>query len=104
MKDLGVPPFLLASSVIGVMAQRLLRRTCVHCAAETALTPDELAALLVPLPLLPGGVKLLKGIGCERCRGTGFLGRIGVFEILGVNAELRELINRSASTAELQAC
>src|SRR5712692_1382890 len=104
MKDLGVPPFLLASSVIGVMAQRLLRRTCAHCAVEVSLTADELAALQVPLPLLPGGVKLIKGTGCVRCRGTGFLGRIGVFEILSVNSEMRELINRSASFSELQAC
>jgi len=104
MKDLGVPPFLLASSVIGVMAQRLLRRNCVHCSVEISLTADELAALQVPLPLLPGGVKLIKGAGCVRCRGTGFLGRIGVFEIISVDAEMREQINRSASLSELQAC
>jgi general secretion pathway protein E len=104
MKDLGVPPFLLASSVLGVMAQRLLRRICIHCASETSLTPDEVAALQVPLPLLAAGVRLQKGTGCVRCRGTGFLGRIGVFEMLHVNAEMRDQINAGRSLAELQQC
>ena len=102
MKDLGVPPFLIASSLIGVMAQRLVRRNCHHCATESALAPDELVALQVPLPLLSGGVHLLKGAGCVRCRNTGYFGRIGVFEILPVNSELRDLINRGAHLSELQ--
>ncbi|HEX9507797.1 MAG TPA: GspE/PulE family protein [Myxococcales bacterium] len=104
MKDLGVPPFLLSSSILGVMAQRLLRRICIHCATETSLTPDEVAALQVPLPLLASGVRLQKGTGCVRCRGTGFLGRIGVFEMLHVNAEMRDQINAGGSLAELQQC
>ena len=54
MKDLGVPPFLLSSCLLGVMAQRLLRRVCSRCAQEHSLTPDELLALGAPLPLLPG--------------------------------------------------
>src|SRR5262250_166028 len=100
MKDLGVAPFLLASSLIGVMAQRLLRRLCPHCATETSLTPDELASLQVPIPLLPGGVRLMRGTGCPRCRHTGFLGRSGVFEILDVTPEIRDLINRGAHLAQ----
>lgn len=102
MKDLGVAPFLLASSLIGVMAQRLLRRICAHCASETVLTPDELASLRVPIPLLPGGVRLLRGAGCVRCRGTGFFGRTGVFEMLNVTPNLRDLVNRGVHLAELQ--
>ena len=96
MRDLGVPSFLLAQSLLGVMAQRLLRRVCSHCAEETTLTPDELLALQAPLPLLPGGVRLLKGAGCVRCRGTGFVGRTGVFEIVTSGGELRDLISREA--------
>lgn len=103
MKDLGVPPFLLASSLLGVMAQRLLRRVCTHCAVETHLTADQLAALSTPLPLLPGGVKLMQGAGCTRCRGTGFYGRTGVFEILPVTTALREKITLGATNAELTA-
>jgi general secretion pathway protein E len=102
MKDLGVAPFLLASSLIGVMAQRLLRQVCLHCAAETALTTDQLAALGVPLPLLPGGIRLMRGTGCVRCRNTGLFGRTGVFEILDVSPEIRDLINRGVQLAELQ--
>ncbi|WP_164017265.1 GspE/PulE family protein [Pyxidicoccus trucidator] len=96
MRDLGVPSFLLAQSLLGVMAQRLLRRVCSHCAEETTLTPDELLALQAPLPLLPGGVRLLRGAGCVRCRGTGFVGRTGVFEIVTSGGELRDLISREA--------
>ncbi|SEL98032.1 general secretion pathway protein E [Stigmatella aurantiaca] len=96
MKDLGVPPFLLSQSLVGLMAQRLLRRVCAHCAQEATLTPDELIALQVPLPLLPGGVRLRKGAGCVRCRGTGYLGRTGVFEIVSVGAELKELVTQAA--------
>jgi general secretion pathway protein E len=102
MKDLGVPPFLIASSMIGVMAQRLVRRNCRHCSAENSLAPDELVALQVPLPLLSGGVHLVKGTGCVRCRNTGYFGRIGVFEMLQVNSELRDLINRGVHLSELQ--
>jgi general secretion pathway protein E len=103
MRDLGVPPFLLASSLLGVMAQRLLRRVCAHCAQPTGLTPDELTALQTPLPLLPDGVRLLRGAGCVRCRGTGYYGRTGAFEIVGAHGELRDLIARSASQPELVA-
>jgi general secretion pathway protein E len=101
MKDLGVPPFLLASSLLGVMAQRLVRRLCSHCAEETTLTQDELAALGAPLPLLPTGIKLMRGKGCVRCRGTGYYGRTAVFEIVTATSEVRELINRGAGLEEI---
>ncbi|RKH13755.1 type II/IV secretion system protein [Corallococcus sp. CA053C] len=101
MKDLGVPAFLLAQSLLGVMAQRLLRRVCVHCAEEAVLTSDELQALQAPLPLLPGGVRLMKGAGCVRCRGTGYSGRTGVFEIVSTTHEVRELIANDAPHSEL---
>jgi len=101
LRDLEVPPFLLASSMLGVMAQRLMRRVCPHCAQPTTLTPDELIALGAPLPLLPGGVRILKGAGCARCRNTGYMGRTGVFEIVTLTAEMRELITRSAPYSAL---
>jgi len=101
MKDLGVPPFLLSSCLLGVMAQRLLRRVCSRCAAEHNLTQDELLALGAPLPLLPGGVQIVQGAGCVHCRGTGFYGRTGVFEIMPVTAEIRDAIARGANTPEL---
>jgi general secretion pathway protein E len=101
MKDLGVPPFLLAQSLLGVMAQRLLRRVCEKCAQPTSLTPDQLAALKAPLPLLPGGVELRAGAGCVRCRNTGFYGRVGVFEMLPATEAVRQLIAQGAAAPEL---
>ncbi|MDQ3266318.1 MAG: Flp pilus assembly complex ATPase component TadA [Myxococcota bacterium] len=101
MQDLGVPPFLLSSSLLGVMAQRLLRRICPNCAQETSLTADQLADLKVPLPLLAGGVRLMKGAGCVRCRGTGYFGRTGVFEILNVDNTVRELINQKVPATQI---
>ena len=101
MKDLGVPPFLLASSLLGVMAQRLVRRICAQCAEDTTLTQDELAALGVPLPLLPGGLKLTVGKGCVKCRGTGYFGRTAVFELVTINSEVRAQINRNAPLVEI---
>ncbi|HZA51224.1 MAG TPA: GspE/PulE family protein, partial [Myxococcaceae bacterium] len=103
MRDLGVPPFLLGSSLLGVMAQRLVRQVCSHCAQETSLTPDELASLGAPLPLLPGGVRLLRGAGCVRCRGTGHFGRSAVFEMLGANPEISALVARGAENPQIQA-
>jgi len=96
LKDLEVAPFLLASSLVGIMAQRLLRRVCSACAQETVLTPDELTALRVPIPLLPGGVQIVRGVGCVRCRGTGYYGRTGVFEILDVDQRVRQLVAQDA--------
>jgi general secretion pathway protein E len=96
LKDLGVPPFLLAQSLIGIMAQRLLRRVCPHCAQPVSLTPDELKMLGVPIPLLPDGVRIVKGAGCVRCRGTGYWGRTGAFEIVNMSNDLREFITRNA--------
>jgi len=101
MKDLGVPPFLLSSCLLGVMAQRLLRRVCSRCAADHNLTQDEMLALGAPLPLLPGGVQILQGAGCVHCRGTGFYGRTGVFEIMPVTSQIREAIAQGANTPEL---
>jgi general secretion pathway protein E len=101
LKDLGVPPFLLAQSLIGIMAQRLLRRVCPHCAQQTSLSQDELAMLGTPIPLLPGGVRIVKGAGCPRCRGTGYWGRTGAFEIVNMNNELREFISRGANHQQM---
>ncbi|MBX5481777.1 MAG: Flp pilus assembly complex ATPase component TadA [Myxococcaceae bacterium] len=101
MRDLGVPPFLLASSLLGVMAQRLVRQLCTHCAQPVTLTPDELAALGAPLPLLPGGVHPMRGAGCVHCRGTGHRGRSAIFEMVGMSGELPELVARGAENDRL---
>jgi general secretion pathway protein E len=94
--DLEVPPFLLSTSLLGVMAQRLLRKVCQSCSAPTTLSAEQLAALGVPLPLLPGGPNFRKGAGCVKCRGTGFLGRTAIFEIFSATPEVKLLIANKA--------
>jgi len=97
--DLGVEPFLIAATLVGVMAQRLLRRTCADCAAERALKPEEIELLGLQTP---GGKPLLirTGAGCLRCRGTGYFGRTGIFEVMAVDDTLRRMV---ASRIDAQA-
>jgi general secretion pathway protein E len=101
MKDLGVPPFLLSSTLLGVMAQRLLRRNCPSCAQPVQLTAEQMASLKAPFPLLEGGVQPMKGPGCVKCRGTGYYGRTGVFEIFSASNEVRDIINHKGSPEQL---
>jgi len=101
LEDLQVPPFLLSSALLGVMAQRLLRKNCGACAQPMQLTGEQLAALGAPLPLLPGGPQFKKGVGCVKCRGTGYYGRTAVFEIFNATPEVRQAISRKASEEEL---
>ncbi|MBN1804281.1 MAG: Flp pilus assembly complex ATPase component TadA [Sedimentisphaerales bacterium] len=99
--DLGVEPFLLTATIEGIVSQRLLRKICENC--KTAFEPSE--AQLMELQLTPDDVKDKKfyyGRGCSKCNGTGYRGRIGVFEIMVFNDEIRDLIMNQASTAVLR--
>jgi general secretion pathway protein E len=91
MVDLGVEPFLLASTVIGIVAQRLLRLVCAHCDEAAALTDDEMFLLGIG----DAGVDLSgvrRGAGCEKCRKTGYFGRTAAFEVLEINDRIRVMI------------
>jgi general secretion pathway protein E len=98
LRDLGVPGFLIAATLTGVVAQRLVRGVCPNCAEDVLLTADQVAELGVRHPEEHAG-KLLarRGVGCPRCRYTGFYGRTGIFEILSVNHRLRHLIAEGAT-------
>ncbi|GAB4259430.1 MAG: GspE/PulE family protein [Deferrisomatales bacterium] len=96
--DMGVEPYLLASTLLGIVAQRLVRTPCPHCAEESAADPGEARALG-----LEPGTRILRGAGCPRCRRTGHLGRTGLFEILRVGPELAEAIHLARPTAHLRA-
>ena len=98
LRDLGVPPFLVAATLTGVAAQRLVRQVCPACAEDVPLTADEVDALGVPHPEDYAG-KLLarRGVGCPKCRHTGYYGRTGIFEVLPVNARLRHLVADGAT-------
>ena len=99
--DMGVEAFLISSSLEGVLAQRLVRRICTRCKAATPVS----AAVRVRLQALGGrpieGV-FYQGAGCEECRGTGYRGRIGIFELLAIDTEMKELILQKRSNAELK--
>jgi len=94
--DLNVLPFLLSSVVVGVIAQRLVRRICQNCRLETFLTHDQALALRIH-GAEGRRLKVSYGAGCPKCRGTGYQGRTGVFEVMPVNRRIRELIMESAS-------
>ncbi len=103
LRDLGVPGFLVAATLTGVVAQRLVRQVCPSCAADLPLTADEVQALGVPHPEDHAG-KLVarRGQGCAKCRYTGYYGRAGIFEVLAVNPRLRHLIAEGATPEALQ--
>jgi len=100
--DLGIEPFLLTATIEGIVSQRLVRKICENC--KTAFEPSE--AQLMELQLTPDeikGKKFYYGRGCSKCNGTGYRGRIGVFEIMVFNDEIRDLVMNQASTAVLRA-
>ncbi len=100
--DMGVEAFLISSALEGVLAQRLLRRICQNCRAESPVAPS----LREQMETLSGGKiegPFYRGGGCEECRGTGYRGRVGVFELLPITNELRELILQKRSNVELKA-
>jgi general secretion pathway protein E len=98
LRDLGVPGFLIAATLTGVVAQRLVRGVCPNCAEDVLLTADQVAELGVRHPEEHAG-KLIarRGVGCPKCRYTGFFGRTGIFEVLAVNHRLRHLIAEGAT-------
>jgi general secretion pathway protein E len=93
--DLGVAPYLISSTIIGVMAQRLVRKICKHCEKTYELLPEEAQA--VGLASDRGRKIVVKyGEGCPQCRGTGYLGRTGIFEVMEVNEKIRSIIREKA--------
>ncbi len=95
MLDLGVYPFLLSSVLVGVVAQRLVRRICRFCTTDEVLTEEQALALRIP-GFEGRQLKVRRGEGCVRCRGTGYKGRTGVFEIMPITPRITGLINEKA--------
>jgi type II secretory ATPase GspE/PulE/Tfp pilus assembly ATPase PilB-like protein len=99
LADLGVPPYLVGSTLEGVLAQRLVRRLCRTC--QVSYEPDpQLVALIAGRPV--GRMSLRRGAGCDGCRGTGFRGRVGLFELLIVTDHGRDAIARNAVRDDLR--
>ena len=101
MIDMGIEPFNVSSAVNLIVAQRLVRRICKECKAEHQYSDDELKALGTTRKDWEG-VAFFKGKGCDVCNGSGYKGRAGLYEVMALSAELRRLILRGGSTAELQ--
>ena len=100
MIEMGIEPFLIASSVIGVLAQRLVRVICADC--KESYTPPVEAFRRLNLAMDLESVTFYRGKGCDRCRHTGYRGRTGVFELMVISDHLRELILRKAPTHEIR--
>lgn len=97
--DMGVEPFLVASSVEGVLAQRLVRRVCPHCAEPFTPDPADVPPTFEPTP----NQTLMRGRGCRECRQTGYRGRLGIYELLKLSDATRELIMTRANGPQIAA-
>jgi general secretion pathway protein E/type IV pilus assembly protein PilB len=99
--DIGAKPFLVAASLRASVAQRLVRRVCPHCTGAYTPAARELRALGLQ-PAQVADARFARGAGCAACQGTGFRGRLGIFEIFLVNDEIRSLICENASASRLR--
>ena len=94
--DMGVEPYLVASSVEAVLAQRLVRRICPDCKTARPVDPSRL-----PADFGSADTPLLEGEGCRECRNTGYRGRIGIYEVLSMNDQTRELVMDHANAGRI---
>jgi len=99
--ELGVPPYLLKVALIGIVAQRLVRTLCTHCKKATEISDDQWRSLVAPMrPARPE--KVFIPVGCDECRHTGYLGRIGIYEVMRLNESLRRHIRADTDSRHLR--
>jgi type IV pilus assembly protein PilB len=101
LRDMGIPPFLITATLEAVLAQRLVRRICARCKEEVVPTPDILADLELKASDI-AGKKFYRGKGCDACNRSGYRGRVGLFELMTFNDDMRDMVMRNASTDELR--
>ncbi len=101
LADIGVKPFLIASAVRAVLAQRLVRKLCAICKAPAELTEKEMRALSLD-PSRMSEATIFGPVGCDKCRGGGYRGRMGIFEIFQIDDEVRSMINTGLTTTQLR--
>lgn len=99
--DMGIKPFLVASSIRAIMAQRLVRKLCANCKQPAELDDTVLRALRIQ-PHQATGARIMRSVGCELCRHKGFKGRMGIFEIFQIDDQVRFMINDGVSTLQLR--
>ncbi len=101
--DMGIEPFLVASSVLGVIAQRLVRMICPECKKLYIPTADSVERLFLGItPNQP--IQLYKGLGCASCAFTGYRGRMGIHEVMPISSRIRKLVSQHTSTEEISLC
>ncbi len=103
LADMGVEPFLIAATVIGVLAQRLSRRVCRNCKEPYSAKASDLRRFGFGLDNPDEVITLYKGKGCELCRGSGYKGRLGIYELMTMNQEIAELVVRRATLGDIKA-
>jgi type IV pilus assembly protein PilB len=98
--EMGAPAYMVSTAVIGILAQRLVRRTCPKC--KTPYKPDLEELQILGLHNVQKEIILTKGVGCDNCENTGYQGRVGLYEIMSLSREIQELIDKGASTFTIQ--
>ena len=99
LQDMGIDTYLISSSVIAVMAQRLVRKICMNCSEQDMLTDEEAELLDIDLMMFP---QLMRGTGCERCANTGYRGRVGLYELLVISDEIRHVIGGGGDANQIR--
>jgi len=101
LEDLGLEPFLIGSTMLGALAQRLVRKICSHCIESYEVEIVDLQKMGFPVSG-QGKLELKRGKGCKECRGTGYSGRLGIFEIFPMSDKIKKLVMKKATDAELR--
>ena len=101
LRDMGIQPFMITATVEAILAQRLVRRICQACKEEVEVSDDLLAQMNMRRDEL-GDRQFYRGKGCDTCNNTGYKGRVGLFEFMLMNDDLREMVVAGASTDELR--
>ncbi|MEM7019722.1 MAG: ATPase, T2SS/T4P/T4SS family, partial [Pseudomonadota bacterium] len=99
LQDMGIDNYLISSSVLGVMAQRLVRRICPNCKEKVPLTEEEAELLNLDTATLP---EIHRGRGCDRCGQTGYRGRVGIYELFVMSDDIRHVINGGGDAATIR--
>ncbi|WPD23772.1 MAG: GspE/PulE family protein [Candidatus Electrothrix scaldis] len=102
LQDLGLEPFLIGSTMLGALAQRLVRKICPHCIEAYQADTEELQKMGFPVQSGHGAIELKRGKGCKECRKTGYAGRMGVFEVFPLTDKIKKMVADKATDAELR--
>jgi general secretion pathway protein E len=101
LRDLGLQPFMIASTVLGCMAQRLVKTICSSCVEEYSVKGEDLAKAGFPVAE-EGTLTLKRGKGCRECRGTGYKGRCGIFEVFPLSSSIKKMVSENAQTLDMR--